>query len=173
VGLETTADGQANRDNPFHPPPKTMTNALTRWNPVRELEEFQNRILGAFNFPRRGGTGDGQDSMASEWMPVVDITEKEKEYVITAELPQVMKENVKVTVAGGMLTISGERRFEKEEKTTYHRIERSYGSFVRSFAMPDDGDPSGVNAEFKDGILTIHLRKSESALPKQIEVKVK
>lgn len=148
-----------------------MTHTLARWNPLRELEEFQNRILGAF--PRRGGNGDGQDSLATEWMPLVDIAEKDHEYLITSEIPQVKKENVKVMMESGMLTISGERRFEKEEKTKYHRVERSYGSFMRSFALPEDADPSGVSAEFSDGVLQIHVRKSEAARPKQIEIKVK
>jgi HSP20 family protein len=138
---------------------------------MRELEEFQNRILSAFNpaSPRRG---NGQDSLA-EWMPLVDITEDEKEYLITAELPEVKKEDVKVTMENGVLTITGERKSEKEEKNTkWHRVERAYGSFARSFALPENGDPAKVNAEFKEGVLKVHVAKSESAKPKQIEVKV-
>jgi HSP20 family protein len=102
----------------------------------------------------------------------VDISEDDKEYVITAELPEVKKEEVKVTVENGVLTITGERRFEKEEKKKYHRVERYYGSFARIFALPDDGDAAKVNAEFKDGVLKVHIAKSEAARPKQIEVKV-
>ena len=83
------------------------------------------------------------------------------------------KEDVKVTVENGLLTISGERKFEKEEKKKkYHRVERGYGTFMRSFALPDDADFGKVNAEFKDGVLTVHVPKSEHAQPKQIEVKV-
>src|SRR4051812_34079083 len=106
-----------------------MTNALTRWNPWRELEDFQSRILSAFN-PRSSsrslGNGDsdsdGDGNGSSLWMPLVDITEDDKEYLITAELPEVKKDDVKVTVENGVLTITGERKFEKEEKDKrYHR----------------------------------------------------
>lgn len=149
-----------------------MNSTLARWNPLRELEEFQNRILGAFN-PSSSRHGNGQESLTlAEWMPTVDIVEDDKEYLITAELPEVKKEDVKVTVENGVLTITGERRFEKAEKTKYHRVERSYGSFARIFALPDNGDPAKVNAEFKDGVLKVHVAKSEAARPKQIEVKV-
>ena len=150
-----------------------MNNTLTRWNPVRELEEFQKRILNAFS-PTASRAGDGQESLTfAEWMPTVDIHEDDKEYVITAELPEVKKDNVRVTVENGVLTISGERRFEKDEKNKkWHRVERSYGSFARSFTMPDDGDAAKVNAEFREGLLKVRLAKSEAARPKQIEVKV-
>ena len=150
-----------------------MTNALTRWNPLRELEDFQSRILSAFN-PASARRDHGQESLAlAEWMPLVDIAEDEKEYLITAELPEVKKEDVKVTMENGVLTVTGERKFEKEEKNKkWHRVERSYGSFARTFALPDDGDAAKVNAEFKDGMLKVRVAKSEAAKPKQIEVKV-
>ena len=140
---------------------------------MRELEDFQNRILSALN-PASARRGNGQESLAlPEWMPLVDIAEDEKEYLITAELPEVKKEDVKVTVENGVLTITGERKFEKEENNKkYHRVERSYGSFARTFALPDDGDAAKVNAEFKDGMLKVRVAKSEAARPKQIEVKV-
>jgi len=86
-------------------------------------------------------------------------------------LPELKREDVKVTVENGVLTISGERKFEKEEKKRkYHRVERGYGTFLRSFTLPDDADTSKVKAEFKNGLLTVHLAKSERAKPKQIEV---
>jgi HSP20 family protein len=88
-------------------------------------------------------------------------------------LPELKKEDVKVTVENGVLTISGERKFEKEEKKKkYHRVERGYGTFMRSFALPDDADGKKVKAEFKNGLLTVHLPKSEGAKPKHIEVNV-
>ncbi len=103
----------------------------------------------------------------------MDITEDDDEYVIKAELPEVNKEDVRVTLENGMLTLSGERRFEKEEKNKkYHRIERSYGSFTRRIGLPDDADAAKVGAEFKDGLLRIRLPKSEAKKPKQIEVAV-
>jgi len=152
-----------------------MNTTLNRWNPLRELEDFQQRVLSAFRPVSNGhGDGNGRDSMtAAEWMPLVDIVEDEKEYLISAELPDVSKDDVKVTMENGMLTIRGERRLQRDEqKKKYHRIERFYGAFARTFAMPDDGDPSSVNAEFKNGMLCIHIAKSESARPRQIEVKV-
>ena len=109
----------------------------------------------------------------AQWSPLVDIAEDDQEYLIKAELPEVKKEDVKVTVENGTLTIAGERKFEKDEKNKkHHRVERSYGSFVRSFSVPDDADDSKVNAEFKDGLLKVRLMKSEKAKPKSIEVKV-
>jgi HSP20 family protein len=108
-----------------------------------------------------------------EWAPAVDIIEDDKEYLIKVELPEVRKDDVKVTVECGTLSISGERKTEKEEKNRkFHRIERHYGRFLRSFSLPEDAEEGKVNAEFKDGVLRVHLAKSEKALPKQIEVKV-
>jgi len=105
--------------------------------------------------------------------PLVDIAEDDKEYLIKAELPEVKKEDVKVAVQDDVLTITGERKFEKEEQgKKYHRVERAYGSFTRSFTLPEDADPAKVSAGFKDGILMVHLAKSEKAKPKSIEVKV-
>ena len=140
---------------------------------MRELEEFQSRILNAFN-SSSSRRGNGQESLTlAEWMPVVDISEDDKEYLITAELPDVKKEDVRVTVENGVLSITGERKCEKEENgKKWHRVERSYGSFVRSFALPEDGDVAKVNAEFKGGLLKVHIAKSEAARPKQIQVNV-
>ncbi|HLP78785.1 MAG TPA: Hsp20/alpha crystallin family protein, partial [Candidatus Paceibacterota bacterium] len=107
------------------------------------------------------------------WSPLVDISEDDKEYRIKAELPEVNKEDVKVTAEAGTLTIMGERKFEKEEKgRRFHRVERAYGTFGRSFSLPDDASPAKVSAEFKDGVLTVHLLKDEKAKPQQIEVKI-
>ena len=109
----------------------------------------------------------------TEWAPSVDITEDEKEYLVKADLPEVKKEDVKVTVENDVLTITGERKFEKEEKEKkYHRIERAYGHFLRSFSLPDFVDGSKVSADFKDGVLKVHLPKTEKAKPKAVEVKV-
>lgn len=109
----------------------------------------------------------------AEWAPLVDISEDDKEYRIKVELPEVKKEDVKVTAEAGTLTIMGERRFEKEEKgRKHHRVERAYGTFGRSFSLPDDASPAKVSAEFKDGVLSVHLVKDEKAKPQQVEVKV-
>ena len=138
------------------------------------MEDIHDRLFNLFkNTQPRTGGGEQESLTVSEWTPLVDITEDDKEYLIKAELPEVKKEEVKVTVENGLLTISGDRKIEKEEKgKRYHRVERAYGSFVRSFSLPDDADGNKVNAEFKEGVLRVHLAKSEHAKPKQIEVKV-
>jgi len=138
-----------------------MINTLTRWEPM-ELADVENRLSRFFG--RRTNGRERDDITLADWEPLADITEDDKEYVIKAELPDVKKEDVKVTVENGVLTIAGERKFEKEEKNKkYHRVERSYGSFVRSFALPDLADADKVKAEFKDGMLTVHVPKSERA----------
>jgi HSP20 family protein len=151
-------------------------NTMIRWNPFRDMEDLQRRLSSVFDLsPLRHAalTPSEENITVPEWSPAVDILEDEKEYLIKVELPEVKKENVKVTVEGGTLTISGERKAEKEEKgRRYHRVERYYGSFDRSFSVPDDADDTKVSAEFKDGVLLVRLAKSEKAHPKQIEVKV-
>ena len=107
------------------------------------------------------------------WTPPVDIQETEKEYVVKADLPDVRKEDVKVEIDDDVLTVEGERRQEKEEKTKrFHRTERAYGKFVRRFAMPTHVDGTAVKAEFKDGVLNVHLPKTEAAKQRAIEVTV-
>ncbi len=118
-------------------------------------------------------TGEDENITLPDWAPLVDIAEDDKEYLIKVELPEVQKEDVKVTVENGTLMISGERKSEKEEKgKKFHRTERYYGRFERSFSIPDDADGNNIKAECKDGVLRVHLAKSEKARPKQIEVKV-
>ncbi len=149
-------------------------NAFSRWDPFKEAEELQGRLSKLLGLaPARTGNG-GQESMTvAQWAPSVDIVEDEKEWLVKADLPEVKKEDVKVTVEDGVLTVAGERRFEKEEKDKkYHRIERSYGNFLRSFALPDAADAGKVTAEFKDGVLRVHLPKTEKAKPQAVEVKV-
>lgn len=149
-------------------------NALTHWNPFKEMEDMQGRLSSLLGLaPTRWNGGKEETMTVAQWAPLVDITEDDREYVIKAELPEVRKEDVKVTVEHGTLNISGARTMEKEEKgRRYHRIERSYGSFVRSFALPDDADAQKVNAEFKDGVLHVRVQKNEQAVPKSIEIKV-
>jgi len=146
---------------------------LLRVDPSRELEEMSERFARLIGrLP--GRRENGKEAMAvADWAPAVDISEDDKEYVIKAELPEVNKDDVKVMVQDGVLTIQGERKQEKEEKgKKYHRIERTYGTFVRSFVVPDDADETKVMAEFKEGVLKVHLPKSEKAKPQAIEVKV-
>jgi len=143
-----------------------------RWDPFRELEEMSDRLNRMFARPATRTNGK-ETIIVADWTPTVDISETDGEYQIKAEIPDVKKEDVKVTLEDGVLTIQGERKQEKEEKgKKYHRVERSYGSFVRSFSLPDLIDEEKVKAEFKDGVLNLHLPKSEKAKPKAIEVKV-
>jgi HSP20 family protein len=145
----------------------------SRWDPFKELEDMERRLSTWFGQPLRRREGEKEALTVAEWSPLVDIEESEKEYLIKAELPEVKKEDVKLSVRDEVLTISGERKSEKEEKgKKYHRVERCYGSFLRSFTLPEDADGTKVSAEYKDGMLRIHLPKSEQAKPKAIEVKV-
>ena len=147
---------------------------LTRWEPFREMEEFQNRLSTLFGRPLRRTNGHGREGITlADWTPLADITEDEKEYLIKVELPELKKEDVKVMFENGVITITGERKFEKEEKKTkYHRTERGFGTFLRSFILPDDADGNKVKAEFKNGLLTVHLPRNEKAKPKPIEINV-
>jgi len=149
-------------------------NALTRWDPSKEMDVLQNRLAKFFGLAPASTTTGGQELMTlAEWTPSVDISEDDKEWLIKAEIPEVKKEDVKVTVENGVLTVTGERKFEKEEKDKkYHRIERSYGNFFRSFTLPEGADGAKVSAEFKDGVLKVHLPKNEKAKSKAVEVKV-
>ena len=149
-------------------------NELSRWDPFRELEDMQHRLSSVLGRQTQRRHDGGRESITvAEWAPLVDISEDDKEYLIKAELPEVKKEEIKVTVENGVLVLSGERKLEKEEKDRkHHRIEQAYGSFGRSFALPEDADAEKVNAEFNDGVLKLHIAKSEAARPKQIEVKV-
>jgi HSP20 family protein len=146
---------------------------MTRWNPFKELTEMEQRLSTYLGRPAVR-TEAGKEAMTvAEWSPRVDITEDDKEYVITADLPEVKKEDIKLTVQDNVMSISGERKYEKEETgKKYHRVERAYGSFMRSFTVPEDADGSKVSAEYKDGVLNVRLPKSEKAKPKSIEVKV-
>jgi HSP20 family protein len=141
---------------------------------ARELDELQHRLATMFGRAPVRTPGAKEEALTvAEWAPLVDIVEHDNEYLIKAELPEVKKDDVKVTVQDEVLTITGERTFEKEEKgRKYHRVERAYGRFARSFSLPEDADGNAVAAEFKDGVLKVHLPKSERAKPKSIEVKI-
>jgi HSP20 family protein len=143
-----------------------------KWDPFRELEDVSNRLNRVFGRPLARMEPNEMFTMA-DWTPSADISETDTAYLIKAEIPGVNKEDVKVTIENGMLTIQGERKMEKEEKDKkFHRIERSYGSFMRSFRVPDDADESAVKAEFKDGVLNVTLTKSAKAKPKAVNVSV-
>jgi HSP20 family protein len=144
-----------------------------QWNPWKELEDVEKRLSALWGRPQGKVEGQKEAISVAEWAPLVDITEDDKEYLIKAELPEIKKEDVKLTVQDNVLAISGERKYEKEEQDKkYHRVERAYGSFLRSFTLPEDADGSKVAAEYKDGMLKVHLPKSAQVKSKSIEVKV-
>ena len=149
-------------------------NTFKSWNQLKDMETFQHNLDSLLRHSSSLPPGiERKQAAAPEWSPLVDISEDEREYLIKAELPEVKKEDLKVTAEAGTLTIMGERKFENgEHGKKYHRVERAYGSFGRSFALPPDANPSKIGAEFKEGVLTVHLLKDEKAKPQQIEVTV-
>lgn len=146
--------------------------SIVRWDPMKELEDMQRRFQSYFQTPSFGSLSNEQLS-SPQWLPACDIAETPEAYAIHAELPDVKKEDIKVTVHDGVLTLMGERKMEKEEKNKrYHRVERSYGRFQRSFTLPTAVDEGKVAATYKDGVLNLLVPKSTtgSALPKEIKI---
>lgn len=139
---------------------------LNVWNPFREMDDLLARF-------QRGNAPSPAAAAVADWAPSVDIAETDKEYTVKADLAGVKNEDVKVDVANGILTVSGERKFEKEEKDKkHHRVERAYGSFTRSFTLPEDVLQDKILADSKDGVITIHLPKTDirKSAAKQIKV---
>ena len=154
---------------------KDKMNTLITWNQLREMEEATqnrfNRFLGGF--PNRVGTDAAHSLTVADWSPEVDISEDDHGYLLKADLPEMKKDDVRVTVEDGILSVSGERKSEKEDlKKKFHRIERCYGTFRRSFTLPEDADSTKVTAEFRDGVLKVHLPTTAKAKSKATQVKV-
>jgi HSP20 family protein len=142
---------------------------LTRFDPFRDLELLSSRLNRLLRTEEATPDGDGFGA----WTPAIDVEETEAEYLIKADLPDVKKGDVKVGIQEGVLSIEGERRQEKEEKSRkFHRVERSYGSFMRRLTVPGDVNQAQVVAEFMDGVLKVHLPKAPESRPKSIDVKV-
>jgi HSP20 family protein len=147
--------------------------AIVRWDPFRDLAEVQervNRVLGEFY----GGRGQDDVMRRGTWIPPVDIYEgPNHEMVIKAELPDIRREDIDIRVEDNTLTVSGEKKLDEDVKQEqFHRVERAYGTFTRSFSLPATIDTEKVNAEYKNGVLTVKLPMREEAKPKQIQVKV-
>jgi HSP20 family protein len=146
---------------------------LIRWEPFRELDEVFARyspFLGRLAGARHGAAEEGD---TAAWTPVANISETADEYLIKAELPEVAKEDVKVTVDENVITISGERRKEAEHKDEkVHRVESFYGRFVRSFRLPEDADIGAIQAESRNGVLKVRVPKTPAPKPKTVEVRV-
>jgi len=150
-------------------PTKALNALQRRWDPLGFFETPFNRFFEGLNSPFAE-----EAFPLTKWAPACDIYETEKEVVVKAELPGLKKEDVNVSIENNLLTIYGERKFEEEtKKDNYHRVERIYGEFMRSFTLPMFVDIGKIGAEFKDGILMLTLPKREEAKPKQIEVKIK
>lgn len=138
-------------------------------DPFRALEEIQGRLNRFFV----EAPNHDEAFVFPDWAPPVDIQETEQEFTVTVDLPQMKKEDIKVGVENGILTVEGERHLEKAEKgKKFHRVERRYGRFVRRFTMPGEIEAAGVQAQYKDGTLKVTLPKSAATLPKTVDVTV-
>lgn len=136
------------------------------------IQQRMNRVFGE-DFGKMLTPFVEENWTLKAWTPACDIYETENEIIVKAELPEVKKENVTVTLENNILTIKGERKLEEEtRKENYHRVERAYGEFVRNFTLPNFIEPEKVVAEFKDGMLRVMIPKRAEAKPKQVEVKV-
>jgi len=145
--------------------------AMVRWEPVRDLLTLQDRMRGMIEGSYRGGDEDW--ALGGSWAPAVDIYEKDGNIVLKAELPGLDPKDVDVRVENNILTLRGERKFDNEVKRdNYHRVERAYGTFTRSFTLPNVVDTSNIKADFKDGVLHVVLPKKEEAKQRQIQINV-
>jgi len=144
---------------------------VIKWEPFRDVDDVFDRFFAdAFRrFPRQAAEG----RPALDWAPLADVSETEGEYLIKAELPEVRKEDVNVTVLDGVLTLSGERKQEKRsDGEKLHRVERQYGAFVRRFALPENADEQAIRAESRDGIIVIHVPKHKVVEPQPRQIQV-
>ena len=138
------------------------------WAPFKELRREMNRLFDSVLHDTSAAT-----TSTTAWSPLVDIKENQEGYEVNAELPGMARDDISINVTGNTLTLSGERKRESEEKgDNYHRVERYFGKFPRSFTFPEEIEPAKISAVYKDGVLTIRVPKSEQAKPKQIEIRV-
>ena len=145
---------------------------LVSWDPFRELRSIQDRFNRALSTTPGRGDRDEELSMGA-WLPPVDISEDKDKIILTAELPGFSEDQVQLNMEGNILTIRGERKFEEEKGgngRNYHRVERAYGQFVRSFTLPPNVDRDNIQARFRNGLLEIELPKREEAKPRQIRI---
>ena len=145
--------------------------AITRWDPFRDLSILQERMNRVFEDAAGRGWKGEEPSPTTSWSPAVDIYETDNQIMVQAELPGIEKKDIALQLENNVLTLKGERRFEKETKQeNYHRIERSYGGFSRAFTIPTIVDEEKIRADYKDGILKIELPKKEQVKSKQIKI---
>jgi len=153
---------------------RRQSSSSSVWDPFREFQDLSDRLNRIFQTNQNGGhEGREQALTLFDWAPAVNISETDKAYLVKVDLPEVKKENVKVAHENGVLTIEGERRQEKrDDNEKFHRVESSYGKFLRRFTLPDDGQEEAIEATFKDGSLTIVIPKAASKRPKARDIKV-
>jgi HSP20 family protein len=153
-----------------------MQMAIVRWEPFRDLLSLQDRMNRMFDESFRGARGAASEedwALGGSWAPAVDIYEQDGNIVLKAELPGVDAKNVDIRLENNVLTLRGERKLDNEvKKENYHRVERSYGSFTRSFTLPTVVDQEKIKADYSDGVLRLTLPKREEAKPKQISISV-
>jgi HSP20 family protein len=144
---------------------------IARWEPFRGLSTLHDQVNRLFN--ETVLRGQGEDSALTTWSPAVDIYETENELVVKADLPDVAEKDIDVRVENNLLTIRGERKFEKSvSEDNYLRVERSYGAFSRSFSLPNTVNAEAIHAEYKNGVLTVTMPKREESKPRQVKVSI-
>ncbi|HEY4641585.1 MAG TPA: Hsp20/alpha crystallin family protein [Thermoanaerobaculia bacterium] len=140
-----------------------------RWNPQQNLDNLHNQLSRFFEpFTR---TAD-EDLVSGSWAPPVDVAETQEKIIVRAEVPGMKQEEIQIEFENGLLTIRGERRLVKQDGVTFHRVERTFGNFSRSFTLPRTVDPERITAAYRDGVLEIEVPKKEEAKPKQIRIAV-
>ena len=146
--------------------------AIIRWDPFRDMVTLRERMNKLFE-DMAASRGEEKDLATSSWAPAVDIYETGHELVVKADLPDVAEKDIDVRVENNTLTIHGERKFEKSvNEENYLRVERSYGTFMRSFSLPNTIQTEGIHAEYKSGVLTVHMPKREESKPKQVKINI-
>ncbi len=148
--------------------------SLVRWDPIRDMEEIAERVNRYLGNPVLARTLDRRKENLGvpDWVPVADVAETSRAYLVRVELPGLAADQLKVSLDSHVLSIAGERRQEQPEKEArYHRLESAHGCFLRRFALPEDVDEQKLRAEFRDGVLSVHVPKAEHAQPRAIEVK--
>jgi HSP20 family protein len=144
---------------------------VIKWEPFRDVDDMFERVFA--DTMRRWPRTSNDERRVYDWAPAADVSETDGEYIIKAELPEVRKDDLNITVQEGVLTLAGERKEEKrEDNEKLHRIERFHGSFSRRFTLPDDADEQGIKAESKDGVLVIHIPKQKVAHPQPRQIQV-
>ena len=147
--------------------------ALIRWEPVRELNTLQSEMNRLFNTMFDAPGANGARAGTSRWLPAMDLGETEEEFVLRADLPGLSEQDVNIELEDNVLTISGERKSEHEEKKEgLHRVERAYGSFSRSLTLPEGVNPEAIKANFDRGVLEVRIPKPEERKPRKVEISV-